>query len=228
MANMKIVAYSDRAFKKPVIPKTKGEYELMLNPEKLQWNRSVQYNQEAPINSSKAASKYHKTPNDKLSFEIVIDCTGVVDSERVDLPTEIAQLSKVMFTYNGTIHRPNFIVVRWGRGLVFPCVLTSFNLSYTFFNPDGTPLRAKVSLEFSSYTDPATIARLENKQSPDMSHLIRVVDGDSLPHISMQIYNSPDYYVQIAKFNGLDKFRNLQAGTLLTIPPLIAESTTNG
>ena len=218
MSNMKLVAYSDDTFSSKVAG---GEYELMLNPDKLRWERRNQYNEETGL-GSKTSPRYSKTQSEKLSFDIVIDCTGVVDSTRTDLPTDIANLSKVAYTYNGRIHRPNYVIVNWGKGLAFKCVLTSFDLSYTFFKPDGTPLRAKISLAFSSYLDPATMARMEGKQSPDMTHLIHIVDGDDLPNISRRIYGSTQYYVQLAQFNGLNKFRHLRAGTALTVPPLIA------
>ena len=218
MANMKIVAYSDEKFSSKVAG---GDYEVMLNPEKMQWGKSIQYNEETAIDSSSPSSKYSKTHSEKLSFDLVIDCTGVVDSSRVDLPTEISKLSKVIYDYNGDIHRPNFVIVNWGGGLAFKCVLTSFNLSYTFFKPDGTPLRAKVSLEFSSYIDLTTLARKEKASSPDLTHRITLTDGDSLPQISREIYRSPNYYVQIAQFNGLNKFRRIDAGSILIVPPLV-------
>jgi hypothetical protein len=225
MSNMQLVAYSDGTFNTKV---SGGEYEVMLNPDKLQWNRKVQYNEETSIDSSSPSSKYNKTQSEKLSFDLVIDCTGVVDSSRVDLPTEITNLSKVIYDYNGDIHRPNYIIINWGSGLAFKCVLTSFSLSYTFFKPDGTPLRAKASLEFSSYIDPATLAKKDDKKSPDMTHLIMLVEGDNLPKISNQIYRSPNYYTQIAQFNHLNKFRHLQPGVALVVPPLKAESAVNG
>src|SRR5471032_1049755 len=127
MGNMRIVAYSDEKFATKV---PKGDYELMLNPDKLQWGRSIQYNEEAAVDASAPSPKYNKTHSEKLSFDVVIDCTGVIDPTRVDLPAEIAQLSKVIYDYNGDIHRPNFVIVNWGRGLAFKSVLTSFNLSY--------------------------------------------------------------------------------------------------
>lgn len=224
MSNMTLVAYSDEKFNVRVAG---GSYSVMLNPEKMQWGRQVNYNEEAVPDSSAPSSKYNKTNSEKLSFELVIDCTGVVSSTRTDLPGEMAQLSKVIYDYNGAIHRPNYIIINWGAGLAFRCVLTGFNTSYTLFNAEGTPLRAKLSLEFTSYIDMVTLARKEKKASPDMTHLVRVVEGDSLPLISDRIYQSPDYYVKIAQFNHLDKFRHLKPGTVLNIPPLIAQEVGN-
>ncbi|WP_248798706.1 hypothetical protein [Pseudomonas sp. MWU13-2105] len=224
MSNMKIVAYSDETFTAAVAD---GTYEVMLNPDKVQRGRQVQYNQESASGSSSSSPTYSKTNSEKLSFDLVIDCTGVVDSTRVNLPDEMARLSKIIYDYNGAIHRPNYVVIRWGGGLEFRGVLTGFSTSYTLFKPDGTPLRAKLSLEFVSYIDLATLARKEKKSSPDMSHLVQIVEGDTLPQIADDIYRDPAYYVQIARFNKLDKFRRLSPGTLLSVPPLVAQEAGN-
>jgi hypothetical protein len=86
-SNMKIVAYSDEKFSTPV---PKGSFEAMLNPDKLQCGRSVQYNEEAALAGIAPAIKYSKSLSEKLSFELIIDCTGVVDDKRLNLPAEIA------------------------------------------------------------------------------------------------------------------------------------------
>lgn len=221
---MKLVAYSDETFTDKV---SDGEYEVMLNPEKLQWGRQIQYNEEAALDASSPSSKYSKTPSERLSFELVIDCTGVVDSKRVNLPDEMARLSRVIYDYNGDIHRPNYLIINWAT-LAFRCVLTGYNTSYTFFKPDGTPLRARVSLEFASYIDLPTLARKEKKSSPDMSHLIRVIEGDTLPQIARDVYGDASHYIQLAQFNGLDKFRELKPGSTLSAPPLVAQEGGHG
>jgi hypothetical protein len=129
----------------------------------------------------------------------------------------------VVYEYNGEIHRPNYVIVNWGEGLSFRCVLTVFNTTYTLFRPDGTPLRARVALEFASYIDMKTLAQQESRESPDMSHLVPVVDGMTLPQLSNVQYGSPACYIQLARFNRLDKFRQLEAGSTLAVPPLKAK-----
>lgn len=218
--NMRLVAYKDEKFNSKV-----AEYVVMLNPESLKWGRTIEYNEEQPIDASAPSQKYNKTPGEKLSFDITIDCTGVVDSSRVDLPTEITNLSTVVYDYNGEIHRPNFVAIYWGKGLSFQGVLTTFDSSYTYFKPDGTALRAKVSLAFTSYINPSLRAQQDADESPDITHLVSVVEGDTLPQISKNILDSPDYYIQVARYNGLNKFRQIAAGSQIVIPPLVPEGS---
>ena len=48
-----------------------------------------------------------------------------------------------------------------------------------------------------------------------------VVVGDSLTSLCKQVYNNANYAVQVAQYNGLNKFRDLKPGAQLVFPPLI-------
>lgn len=194
-------------------------YSAMLNPESVKWNRRIEYNDEQGPGTSATSQKYKFTPNDELSFEMVIDCTGVVDSGRTDMFREIADLERVVYNYNGGIHRPNFVKLEWGK-LVFNSVLKSFDTTYTLFKPDGSPLRARVSLSFGEYITPKQRKKKEQQQSPDVSHLVSVTEGDTLPQLCEKVWQSPEMYIQVARFNGLNKFRQLIGGQTLTFPPI--------
>jgi hypothetical protein len=215
---MKITGYTDEQFTKrfPGPP-----YLMMLNPESIKWQRSIEYNQQQAPDSSSASQRYKSTPSDRLNFDVVIDCTGIVDPKRIDMAKEITTLENIIFTYNGTIHRPNFVKVQWGKDLIFNGVLSSFDISYTLFRSDGSPLRAKISLGFSQYIAPQTVKIQDKQESPDVSHLVTVVEGVTLPQLCEQIWNDENYYIQAARYNGLNKFRNLKGVEKLIFPPII-------
>jgi len=215
---MKITGYTDEQFTKrfPGPP-----YLMMLNPESIKWQRSIEYNQQQAPDSSSPSQRYKSTPSDKLNFDVVIDCTGIVDPKRVDMAKEISTLENIIFTYNGTIHRPNFVKVQWGKDLVFNGVLNSFDISYTLFRPDGSPLRAKISLGFGQYIAPQTVKIQDQDESPDISHLVTVVEGETLPELCEKVWNNEKYYIQVARYNGLNKFRNLKGVEKLIFPPII-------
>lgn len=215
---LKITGYTDAEFQKPF---QGNPYSVMINPESIKWDRSIEYNNQQAPDSSSGSQKYQSTPSDKLSFDIVIDCTGIVDSKRMDLTAEIEALKNIVYTYNGDIHRPNFVKVQWGKDIVFKGVLGSFDTSYTFFRPDGSPLRAKISLAFSQYISVKTLEKKQKKASPDVSHLVTVVEGMSLPQLCQNIWNDDTNYVQVAQFNDLNKFRNLKGIEKLVFPPII-------
>jgi hypothetical protein len=215
---LKITGYKDEDF----LNKVSGEpYEVMMNPESIKWNRSISYNEQQPIDSSSSSQKYKNTPSDNLSFDLIIDCTGIVDPKRINLKSEIKKLEDIIFTYHGKIHRPNFVKIQWGSDITFFSVLKTFNTTYTLFKPNGSPLRAKVSLTFGKYISPKKRKRQNKKSSPDLTHLVEVKEGETLPNLCMEVWNSPYDYVQAAKHNKLNKFRGLKGGKQLVFPPLV-------
>lgn len=215
---IKITGYTDENFQQTFAGQP---YNAMINPDTIKWQRSIEYNEQQPPNTSAPSQKYKSTPVEKLNFDIVIDCTGIVDSKRVDMNQEISSLESKIYTYNGKIHRPNFVKVQWGKSLVFKGVLKSMDTSYALFRPDGSPLRAKLSLGFSEYISPQSVEELETKKSPDITHLISVVEGNTLPQLCEQTWNNDSYYIQVTQYNQLNKFRNLKGGQKLIFPPII-------
>ncbi|QSB25559.1 hypothetical protein [Flavobacterium sp. CLA17] len=214
---MKITGYTDEEFQNKFAG---NSYAFMINPESIKVQKSIEYNeQQAPATSS-ASQKYKSTPSDKLSFEIVIDCTGVVDSKRIDMAKEITALETIIYTYNGKIHRPNFVKVQWGQNITFNGVLESIDISYTLFKPDGSPLRAKISLSFSQYVSPKTVTMTDAPESPDLTHIVTVSEGMSLPQLCLQTWNDDSLYIQVAQYNKLNKFRNLNGIDKLIFPPV--------
>lgn len=82
-----------------------------------------------------------------VSFQMIFDATGIVAGSSRDVTVDIIQFKALAYNYNGTIHSPNYVKLTW-RKLEFNGRLTSFDVSYTLFKPDGTPLRAKVNASF--------------------------------------------------------------------------------
>ncbi len=214
---MQISGFSDENYQNSI----GTPYEVMINPETVKLQRSIDYNEQQPPDSSSTAQKYKHTSSDKLSFDIVIDCTGIVDSKRTNMAQEMTALENIVFVYQGKIHRPNYVQIIWGKNTMFQGVLNTMDTSYTLFRPDGSPLRAKVSLTFSQYLSPALISKKDADESPDLTHLVTVTDGLTLPQMCMQVWNNENYYIQVAKFNGLNKFRDLKGVSTMAFPPII-------
>jgi hypothetical protein len=221
LQQMKITGYTDKQFQTPFAG---PPYMVMINPDSIKLQRSIEYNEQQAPDTSTASQKYKSTPSDKLNFDIVIDCTGIVDPTRTTMSTEITTLQNIVYVYNGKIHRPNFVMVQWGQNFTFSGVLTSFDISYTLFKPDGSPLRAKISLAFAQYISPATVKAIDAAQSPDITHIVSVVSGITLPQLCLQVWNDESYYIDVAKFNKLNKFRNLEGTDKLIFPPIIQQA----
>ena len=102
----------------------------------------------------------------------------------------------------------------------FDCRLSSVDIKYTSFDRKGSPTGAELDIVLIEDISDALRVLEDNFQSPDVTHFRVVKAGDTLPLLSNSVYGDPSYYLTVAQFNGLDDFRNLQAGQKLYFPPL--------
>jgi hypothetical protein len=206
-------------------PTPKGNsISLLINPSELKLSRKTKYAGAVPLGDTGSGRSFSRMQPARLNFSTVFDGTGVVPvPANLKLPSEVEDqlnaLNDVVYTYNGKQHEPNVVQVLWGR-LAFYGRLTSFNIEYTLFRPNGAPLRAKADMSFQGYKNPQESALEANRSSPDLSHSVVVTEGDTLPLLCHRIYGDSRYYVDVARFNGLHAFRALKPGLTLHFPPL--------
>ena len=177
------------------------------------------------INSSGLQVEYTRSKPEHLDIDLLLDGTGVDQMGVAALKgsktvnDRVKEFLDATFRYNGNIHEPNYLVVAWGS-LIFSCRLESVDITYTSFDRDGTPLRAELKASFISDKEAKRLAKEENKKSPDLTHSRVAVAGDTLPLLTNAVYGSSAYYLDVARFNGLDDFRSLTAGQQILFPPL--------
>ena len=212
---MTIVAYANNKYS----GKGKQKCTVKINPSSYTHNHQVNYNNVTAQGAPGTTLKFKGIPPETISFDIYFDATGAIENNKVAIKTQLDQFKKVCFNYNGDIHEPNYLIVNWGS-LVFKCKLTSLDINYTLFKQDGTPLRAKASVKFEEAIDANLIAKEANNKSPDLTHMVTVKQGDTLPVICNEIYGDCSYYLDVAKYNNIINFRNLIPGTKLYLPPI--------
>lgn len=110
-------------------------------------------------------------------------------------------------------HESAEIKVKFGS-IEFLGHCTSFKVDYIDFDLTGEPLSAEVSLSFQEEPDAADV------QSPDITHLITIKEGDHMTNIAKKIYGSPIYVTDVARANNLTSFRGIESGSKLYFPPL--------
>jgi hypothetical protein len=198
-------------------------FSVMLNPSNLSVARKINYNKEDTIGQLGPENKFNTYSSQTLGFEIVLDGTGVlsplVGKQPDDVKTQIEKLNEVVYDYDGEKHEPNHVQVLWGSNL-FYCRLESLTIDYSLFKPSGDPLRAKLKFDFSIFMSKEEQALKANKSSPDLSHVVLVLSGDTLPALCHRIYKDASYYPQVARLNNLTNFRKLVPGSTLHFPPL--------
>ena len=208
------------AYEKPDFTSKVSDYTFQLNPES--YDRSVVQGVKEDtqrLSSGESAPANKAADQECLTLTFYIDSTGVVPG-CTDVLANIASLRKLGLDVNGTIHRSNYLKVRWGADFLFCCVMVDLKTDFMLFKPDGTPVRAKLIAKFKQFTDPATKAKENNNSSPDLTHIKTVVDGDNLPMLCYKVYGDSRYYIQVAEYNGLIDFNTLVPNQRIIFPRL--------
>jgi nucleoid-associated protein YgaU len=220
LEKLTIAGYSDEN-----LTQSSGQYVVQINPEKYAQQYTTQMACKPTLNTAGVTNKFVVQKPQDLALEFYIDATGVVDAANGStgaatvVQDELDKFQKVVYSYNGTIHSPNYLRVLWGK-LIFDCRLDSMDIEYLLFTPAGVPLRAKLNTKFVQFISPQKLQLSARKSSPDLTHSRTVVAGDTLPLLCFQIYQDSKYYVEVARINGLDDFRNLEPGRQIFFPPL--------
>lgn len=190
-----------------------------VNPEKLSLKRMIEFNSDDTTNTTRDIFQYKGYEADKLSFELLIDGTGVIKGAKEDVHSRLKELNKVVYEYDGQEHKSNYLKVIYA-GINFICHLQTMDIQYLLFDSGGKPLRAKVAMSFIESVHPKHAEHDAYKQSPDMTHVKTVREGDSIFQMSEEVYGNFKYYVEVARANGLVNFRSIKPGTRLLFPPL--------
>lgn len=224
MANGELVKFKIEAFQEEDYSGSAVDtFEVMFNPNNYSRKYEVVYHERQGAGDTGSPQVYGKIKPQEYNFEFLFDGTGTA-ADKVDVHRKIQHFLEVAGKNDGEIHRPRYLKLSWGNLLV-KCVLKSAEVAYTLFNPDGSPLRAKLRAAFSENIEDTLRVAEAGNNSPDLTHVRTVRAGDTLPLLVHRIYGDPAYYPQVAAVNGLKNFRRLEAGQRLFFPPLKNQDT---
>ncbi len=202
-----------------------ANFSVPVNPENMTRTLKIEQDQTQSRGSSGRGNGFDEMKAEDLKFDFILDGTKTIEGYGQDLVAkevseQIELFLKTTYTMNGKTHRPNYLKIIWGSDFTFDCTLTSLNVIYTLFKPDGLPLRAKLSASFAGHTEPVARILQEDKNSPDLTHVRTVSDADKIFNKANEIYASPKFYMQVAQVNKLVNFRSLKNVSRLIFPPL--------
>lgn len=194
-----------------------GLYIAMFNPETFSVSHDFQYDSEQAPGSTGSNNRFRNIRPAVYNFDFLIDGTGA-SGEKREVFADI-ELFKYTVGFFGGIHRPHYLVLVWGTFIV-KAVLTNMTIKHEMFRPDGTPLRATITATFQAQTETLLEQLINNITSPDLSHLRTLSEDENLPLLAYEIYRNPAHYLDVARANDLDSFRDLESGRQLQFPPI--------
>lgn len=244
LVKMKIKAYTKVDFSEANAVED-GEHTLLINPENFKENYTISYKLDQPKGSDGKELVYETTKPGEFTIKILLDSTGIFETlkpsedafkaqlqslipsefskpsieEDKGISEDVAKLKKILFAKNESTHEPSFIKINWAD-LEVKCRIKKVDIDYKLFNQQGHPIRALVSLTCIN-TIAEDIRKATTKEnSPDLTHIRVVKEGDTLPLMTYKIYGDPKYYLEVARVNNILNFRNLNPGQEIIFPPL--------
>lgn len=128
-------------------------------------------------------------------------------------------LSTIKYAYEE--HEPPYVGFVWGDHLHFVGKIRSYNVQYTMFDRDGTPVRAKLSLVLVGEEMALTMAEiLFPNESPDRTKQRTLHYGDQLWMMALNEYGDPAHWKTIAQANGILNPREAGGVRRLKVPPI--------
>lgn len=197
-----------------------GNITVQINPDSYKLSRSTSYKKDETVKEDKQLPEYKHTNPSTLSFDIILDGTGIIPTGKKTVTERIKELENIVFLPSAEINPPSpcFLKVIWGS-LIFRGRLTSLNWDYTLFSPNGSPLRAKGSFSLTeAISSRETQAKKKNKKAE--GKIIVFNQGDSLIGLCAKEYSNAGYATIIASINNLISFRDIKPGTQLWFPKM--------
>ena len=208
-------------------------YSIPVNPEQYSLNYKIKYDVKAASGSQGVQERFLASAPEELKLEWIIDGTNSVYGYKYStrsaktVTEQIQHLKSVVYNMSGEIHQPKFLKImglgihqRGNGDVTYDGILTDLQITYTLFSPEGEPLRAKISATFLDYRENKRRVLEEGKESPDLTYVHTVKEGEKLPLITYEAYNDPTYHLEVAKVNNLTNFRQLSVGQELELPPI--------
>lgn len=216
---LKIEAFTDAEFKKPA---DASVFTTSMTPERYTYHYKIETNKDQASGTTTTADKFDKILPEELELDILFDRTGVLREFPITKDGVINDLNTFKDTvikFDGKSHHMHYVKITWGS-LLFQGRLTEMNIEFKLFRQDGTPIRANAKVKFSGTVEDKLRVAREDRQSPDLTHLRVVKEGDTLPLMTYNIYGDSKYYLHVAKVNGLANFRKLTPGQQIWFPPI--------
>ncbi len=198
-----------------------------INPESFTKNYKIDLDVRRGHGNHGAEARFKSTAPEELRLEFMLDGTGTMEGyggenkeyKKKPVHDQLDDFLKCVYNFDGEIHRPRFLIVFWGSEIDFRCVLANLDVNHTLFDPTGKPLRVKITATFLNHKAREERLAEERRSSPDLTHYRLVKQSDRLDLLTYEIYNDPQYLLQIGKANALTSIRAISPGAELYFPP---------
>ena len=204
---------------------TRTSINVMFNPEQYTVNRDNNFAQVAIPGLRAPLLQFVHGNAQTLEMELLLDTVEAhaAGSRRLNAPGDDVRplVNSIigLLDIDPATHAPPILLFAWAS-FSFTCVLTKATQQYTMFRADGAPVRAKVQVTFTEFTNAEAEAKEIKRETADYTKVHTVSQGDDLPAIAFRLMGNPALWRTIAMANELEDPGALVPGTRLVIPRL--------
>jgi len=198
---------------------------VQFNPEEYTLTTSVNFAQTTVPGLSAPLTQFVAGGLQTLEMELFLDTyeehregSRVLNRAAEDVRTLVAAIGRLM-AIEPTTHAPPVLLFTWGT-LSFTCLLAQARQRFTMFRPDGTPVRARITVTFNEFRTADLEAKEVKRETADYSRVHEVSEGETLRMVAWRAYGDPALWRPIALRNDLDDPRRLEPGVRLVVPRL--------
>jgi len=225
LTKLLIESYTDKERQKG-----KLTFAAFINPDEYSLNyNTVIDSTKIPGKNANANDVFLQVQPLEVTLKFFLDGTNVVvdktTGQKLDVPKKIGEFNQII-GYDGESHKVRYLRLIWGKAAwlranqsSFDCFLKSASFQYKMFDQHGAPLRVIITATFTEVLSQPIAQAEDGKHSPDLTHVRVVKEGDTLPSMAQDVYGDFKYYLEVAKANNLQNFRDLQPGQKLFFPP---------
>lgn len=198
---------------------------VMFNPEEYTLNRENNFAQIGVPGLSAPITQFVHGNQQTLEMELFLDTYETHKHSNRELNSAGDDVRKLVSKVTGlmsidpTTHAPPVLLFTWSS-LSFMCVLSRASQRFLMFKPDGTPVRARLTVTFSQYSNAELEAKEVKRETADYTKVHIVRQGETLTTIAAAAYGDPRSWRPIALRNQIDDPLRIPAGTQLALPQL--------
>lgn len=193
-------------------PEGQTSFNVLFNPTQYTLEKSNQI-AESGIPGLRAPVLQYVHGNTRvLSMELYFDTF----EERTDVRQHTDRVYNLLAIVPDT-HVPPICNISWGS-FQFRGVLDRVSGQFLLFLPEGTPVRARLSVSFKEYIEVTVLVQENPTRSADHRKTRTLKQGDSLSLIAWEEYGSAELWRPIARANNISDPRQLSPGQVIAIP----------
>jgi len=197
-----------------------------FRPSEYTFTRTISYGSETAIGKNMAPPTFQGGGPFQVTFNLTFDNYEELDVSRRDVRlttqtlwkmTMIDPSKKETATNKG---EPPLVEFRWGTLWTFKAIITQMTEQFVLFDPDGTPVRSKVTLQMRQAEEHGQYPGQNPTSGGHQGYAVHTVtQGETIDLIAFQEYGASDAWRHLAASNNLDDPTRLQAGQRLVLVP---------